>query len=246
MNRHHFFDVTEHVVYTVIFFSFAIPLLYLGSRFISISAITEGRLKGEKFSVAMEDINENEGTIVEVCETIRTNPRILGAAIYSERALNYFPVLENILSFCFGNSLGFSQVNTNGLAWAFKILWFPTKDDSARYVRGHESEFNQVRIYFSKYKGYSLWRMKLALWYDRKFNISCAALVLKLTLIRYSTSENGFDVSGNPAIASTLYHIKFPQKITGKPDEWGRLSEKMFFNKHFMPATACGGGRCLR
>lgn len=231
------FLIKERVVYAVIFFSLSFTFLVLGARFISRSAITEGRLKGEKFFIVLNNINENEREIVETCKVSGVNPRILGAAIYSERALNYLPVFENIFSFAFGQSLGFSQVNMNALAWALKMLWLPTQDDSIRYILKHESEFSRLRRYFSKYQRYKLWQLKLELWRNQKFNIACSALVLKLTMIRYATSENGFDVSNNPAIASTLYHIKFPQRITGNSDEWGRLSEKIFFDKHFMPTT---------
>ena len=215
--------------------AFAIPLLYLGTLFLSRSAITEGRLKGERYSVALNSVNENEKEIVTICKVSGVNPRVLGAAIYSERALNYLPIFENILSFLFGNSLGFSQVNTNALAWAFKILWFPTEDDSVRYISGRESD--RLRAYFGRCKGLKLWQLKFKLWGDREFNIACAALVLKLIMIRYETSKNGFNVSDNPAIAGTLYHIKFPRRITGEPDDWGRLSERMFFDKSFMPVT---------
>jgi hypothetical protein len=203
------------------------------------SALSEGRIMlGEKMSVAKQTILRHEDLIIQASSLVELNPRVLGAAICTERYFNYLPWLEPVLDITIGKTVGFGQVHIRSAKDAIRILLRPSHDDSMKYSLQTEHNYRQMRTVFEPYDNLSDWKMKLELTLDDQFNLRCAALILKQKLNRYRNALRGFDISNTPEIAATLYHIEFPTTIRGEADYFGMRAKDFYLDDTFMPATA--------
>ena len=212
-----------------------IPFLYLGALFASRTAWFEGRVNGQRFSVAFSQVNDRGLEIADACRVVPLNPRILGSCIFAERCLNYLPVFEESMSMLFGNSVGFSQVNLRALSGALNSLWNPTSRDSLFFIKGKEGRWGRLYEYFASCKELRAWQLKWKLELDDRFNITSAGLILWMTLERYRLSDGGVDATSNAAIAGTLFHVSFPRTITQRPDKFGLAADSAYRRMDFMP-----------
>ena len=212
--------------------------------FIQRTGAFEGRPSGEKYEVVLNDINENQTLIIDIAQKYDLNPRVLGVSIFAERAINYVPIFEDVLSFIFGSSVGFAQVNVSSLVYYVRIINAPTHEDSVYYIIGNENKYNYLRKIFIDVGKMRYWELKYRLSTNKQFNVECAAFLLKLAITRYKNTKNGFDITNNPSISATLYHIKFPKRIAGKPDNFGLFAQRVYVDSQFIPITNGLIGKC--
>jgi hypothetical protein len=189
----------------------------------------------ENRETAITQIHKNQLIIEQSAKMVNIDPRLLGAAVYTERTLNCIPIIEDWGALVGAISVGFCQVNLHAFKEHLKCLLSVSENDKTYQVWGGKTFFQNTKKYFMEENQVNDWQLKGKLLWNIEFNIASAALILKQSMIRYQYSDNGFDISQRPDIAGTLYHSTFPKHITGQPDLFGLYCKEIYQDSLFMP-----------
>ena len=202
------------------------------ASYLSRSGRSEGRPSGMTYAAVVEDINSEEGAIVDASRMFSLPPRVIGCAIAAERAMNFQPYLEDLGDAIFGTSVGLAQVSTVAFREMLTELY---QSDSLIHFRSVRFNMTAAREYFRQSSTAKRYERKLHLLLDTRFNITAAAMILRHSLDRYDAAAPQFDVFHRPELAATLYHRTFPDSIRGVPDAFGVMAVRFYNDTLFMP-----------
>jgi hypothetical protein len=189
----------------------------------------------ENRETALAQIHKNQLIIERTAKMVNIDPRLLAAAVYTERTLNCIPIIEDWGALVGAISVGFCQVNLYAFKEHLRYLLLVSENDTIYQIWRGKVFFQKTKKYFAEKNQANDWLLKWNLLWNTEFNIASAALILKQSMIRYQYSNNGFDISQRPDIAGTLYHSTFPKQITGQPDSFGLCCKEIYQDSLFMP-----------